>query len=95
MAEELEPAAADDDAADVADTAPQVPAPPVEDVPDTAEPDAEPISDPDVPAAETPSPEPAPAPAPAPEPARPTPRKKGRPSVPSWDDVVFGAKPRD
>ena len=29
-----------------------------------------------------------------PTPARPT-RKKGRPSVPSWDDVVFGARPRD
>ena len=29
-----------------------------------------------------------------PGPARPA-RKKGRPSVPSWDDVVFGAKPRD
>jgi hypothetical protein len=28
------------------------------------------------------------------EPAR-TARKKGRPSVPSWDDVVFGARPRD
>lgn len=31
---------------------------------------------------------------PKPEPARPA-RKKGRPSVPSWDDVVFGARPRD
>jgi hypothetical protein len=27
---------------------------------------------------------------------RPTPRRRaGRPSVPSWDDVMFGAKPRD
>ena len=31
---------------------------------------------------------------PKPGPARPA-RKKGRPSVPSWDDVVFGARPRD
>ncbi|TQJ50444.1 septation protein SepH [Phycicoccus sp. SLBN-51] len=31
---------------------------------------------------------------PKPGPARPS-RKKGRPSVPSWDDVVFGARPRD
>ena len=31
---------------------------------------------------------------PRPGPARPA-RKKGRPSVPSWDDVVFGARPRD
>lgn len=31
---------------------------------------------------------------PQPGPARPA-RKKGRPSVPSWDDVVFGARPRD
>jgi hypothetical protein len=31
---------------------------------------------------------------PQPEKARPA-RKKGRPSVPSWDDVVFGARPRD
>jgi hypothetical protein len=31
---------------------------------------------------------------PTPERARPS-RKKGRPSVPSWDDVVFGARPRE
>ena len=31
-----------------------------------------------------------------PESSRPKPSKKaGRPSVPSWDDVMFGAKPRD
>ena len=26
---------------------------------------------------------------------RHTPRKSGRPSVPSWDDIVFGTKPKD
>ena len=32
----------------------------------------------------------------APDDERPTPRRRaGRPSVPSWDDVMFGAKPRD
>jgi hypothetical protein len=33
-------------------------------------------------------------PAAAPERPRPT-KRSGRPSVPSWDDVMFGAKPRD
>jgi hypothetical protein len=28
-------------------------------------------------------------------PARHTPRRSGRPSVPSWDDIVFGTKPKD
>ena len=33
----------------------------------------------------------------SPEPAvaRHTPRRSGRPSVPSWDDIVFGTKPKD
>lgn len=35
-----------------------------------------------------------PAPA-APKEAAKPPRRNGRPSVPSWDDVMFGAKPRD
>lgn len=35
-----------------------------------------------------------PTPAAPKEAARP-PRRNGRPSVPSWDDVMFGAKPRD
>jgi len=34
--------------------------------------------------------EPAPKPAP---PARPASRRNGRPSVPSWDDIMFGARP--
>ena len=50
----------------------------------TMEPDAAPDSD-DTAAPATPDPS-------APRPAR---KKGGRPSVPSWDDVVFGAKPRD
>jgi hypothetical protein len=36
----------------------------------------------------TPEPRPAPAKA-APAP----PRRNGRPSVPSWDDIMFGARP--
>jgi hypothetical protein len=35
-----------------------------------------------------------PAPAAPKEAAKPA-RRNGRPSVPSWDDVMFGAKPRD
>jgi len=31
----------------------------------------------------------------APAVARHTPRRSGRPSVPSWDDIVFGTKPKD
>ena len=36
----------------------------------------------------------APSSAPVDEPARPQPRRGGRPSVPSWDDIVFGTKGR-
>ncbi|GAB3436622.1 hypothetical protein GCM10027517_06980 [Phycicoccus ginsengisoli] len=38
------------------------------------------------------APEPTPEPTPATRPAK---RRAGRPSVPSWDDVMFGAKPRE
>ena len=102
-----EPAAATDAdteaAADVPDAELEAQAPPVEDAPAPAEQAAEPVTevvaepvsdtvgDTDEPA-QAPAPEPEPAPSPGP--ARPA-RKKGRPSVPSWDDVVFGAKPRD
>ena len=101
-----EPAGTDADtetATDVPDAELEAQAPPVEDAPAPAEQAAEPVTevvaepvndtagDTDEPAeAQAPAPEPAPSPGPA----RPA-RKKGRPSVPSWDDVVFGAKPRD
>ena len=42
------------------------------------------------PEAAEPAAEPAPKPAP---PARPSSRRNGRPSVPSWDDIMFGARP--
>ncbi len=71
-----------------------------------SEPEREPVdAAPDEAGAEA-GPEPAPAadpepePVPHPAPERPpagarTARRTGRPSVPSWDDVMFGAKPRD
>ena len=49
-----------------------------------------PAGETNAPHADEPTPTP-PAPKEAPKPARRT----GRPSVPSWDDVMFGAKPRD
>ncbi|HET7399350.1 MAG TPA: hypothetical protein VFJ94_12600, partial [Intrasporangium sp.] len=30
----------------------------------------------------------------APPPRKPTGRRSGRPSVPSWDDIVFGRRPQ-
>ena len=66
-----------------------VEAPPVEEVPEPVEaaaPDDSAVPDEpgpaDEPGADTPSPEPAPSPKP--------PKRKGRASVPSWDDVMFG-----
>ena len=66
---------------DAADAAPQAP----EDLDDVVVEDVEPDAEP--------QPEPVRA-APAPERPRPA-KKSGRRSVPSWDDVMFGAKPRD
>ena len=51
--------------------------------------DAE-AEEPEEPEAAEPAAEPAPKPAP---PARPSSRRNGRPSVPSWDDIMFGARP--
>jgi len=61
----------------------------------TFEPEPEPEPAPDPAAAAEPEPEPEPAPEPAAEAEQPRPRKKGRSSVPSWDEIMFGGGKND